>query len=57
MGRGMRRKLPPLTHTFSNDSKRERKWQMRRENEKKGEMRNEKKEKKSKKEGIKENNS
>ena len=43
----MRRKLPPLTHTFSNDSKRERKWQGRRENEekrKRGEMRNEKKE-------------
>ena len=30
----MRRKLPPLTHMVSNDSKRERKWQMRRENEK-----------------------
>ena len=52
----MRRKLPPLTHTFSNDSKGERKWKMRRENEKKGEMRNEKKENKSKKDGIKEKN-
>ena len=43
----MRRKLPSLTHTFSNDSKRKRKWQGRRENKEKrkiGEMRNEKKE-------------
>ena len=31
----MRRKLPPLTHTVNNDSKRERKWQRRRENEEK----------------------
>ena len=31
----MRRKLPPLTHKVSNDSKRERKWQRRRENEEK----------------------
>ena len=53
----MRRKLPPLTHTFSNDLKKGEKMQMRRENEKKCEMRNEKKEKKSKKDGIKEKNS
>ena len=45
----MGRKLPPLTHTVNNDSKWERKWQMRREKEKKSKKERKERKKETKK--------